>query len=83
MRAGAKPLLVLMTDATCSLMATTFKNSVKSLDTVVGRLHSGDTKIITVDLGDENRMGNTFGFVNHDEHLKYLAYVTCGAHFEY
>ena len=47
-------------------------------------LHSTDTKIITVDLfGDENRVTNTFGYVNHDEHLKYLAYVTCGAHFDY
>lgn len=34
-------------------------------------------------MGDENRVGNTFGFINNDEHLKYLAYVTCGAHFDY
>ena len=39
--------------------------------------------MITVDLGDENLSGNTFGYVNHDEHLKYLAYVTCGAYFNY
>ena len=84
MRPGAKPLLVLMTDATCSLMGRSFNGSSrKTLDSVISRLHSSDTKIITVDLGDENRVANTFGYVNHDEHLKYLAYVTCGAHFDY
>lgn len=82
MRTGAKPLLVLMTDATCSLLGRSTSQS-NTLDTVIQRLHAADTKIITVDLGDENRVGNTFGFVNHDEHLKYLAYVTCGAHFDY
>ena len=80
MRTGAKPLLVLLTDSTNSLMA---RGGGKSLDNAIGRLHAADTKIITVDLGDENKVGNTFGYVNHDEHLKYLAYVTCGAHFNY
>ena len=82
MRTGAKPLLVLMTDATCSLLGRSTSEP-NSLDSAIQRLHSADTKIITIDLGDENRVGNTFGFVNHDEHLKYLAYVTCGAHFDY
>jgi hypothetical protein len=77
---GAKPLLVMMTDATSSLMG---RGSRRNLDTIIGRLHASDTKIITVDLCDENRVANTFGYVNHDEHLKYLAYVTCGAHFDY
>jgi hypothetical protein len=80
MKTDAKPLLVVMTDATTSLMA---RGGKKSLDNIIGRLHSSDTKIITVDLCDENRISNTFGYVNHDEHLKYLAYVTCGAHFNY
>lgn len=84
MRAGAKPLLVVMTDATCSLMGRAFFGGKKNwLDSVISRLHANDTKIITLDLGDENRIANTFGFVNHDEHLKYLAYLTCGAHFDY
>ena len=88
MRTGAKPLLVIMTDATCSLMARSSSSSKSSskrgnLNTVISKLHSTDTKIITVDLGDENRVANTLGYVNHDEHLKYLAYVTCGAHFDY
>ena len=85
MRAGGKPLLVIMTDSATSLMGRAFhkgKHS-SSLDTVIGRLHAADTKIITVDLGNENRVANTFGYVNHDEHLKYLAYVTSGAHFDY
>lgn len=80
MTPGAKPLLVLLTDATNSLMGRSGK---KSLDSVISRLHSGDTRIITIDLCDENRVANTFGYINHDEHLKYLAYVTCGAHFDY
>ncbi len=80
MTPGAKPLLVLLTDATNSLMGRSGK---KSLDSVISRLHSGDTRIITIDLCDENRVGNTFGYINHDEHLKYLAYVTSGAHFDY
>ena len=80
MSVGAKPLLVIFTDATTSLMS---RGGKKSLDSIIGRLHSNDTKIITVDLCDENRVANTFGYVNHDEHLKYLAYVTCGAHFDY
>ena len=79
----AKPLLVLMTDATCSLMARSMLSEKKSLDSVIGRLHASDTKIITIDLGNENRIANTFGYVNHDEHLKYLAYVTCGAYFDF
>ncbi len=53
------------------------------MDAVIGRLHAADTKIITCDLSEENRVADTFGYVNHDEHLKYLAYVTCGAHFDY
>jgi hypothetical protein len=80
MQTGAKSLLVLLTDSTNSLMA---RGGGKSLDTAISKLHAADTKIITVDLGDENKVGNTFGYVNHDEHLKYLAYVTCGAHFNY
>jgi hypothetical protein len=81
MRTGAKPLLVLLTDSKNSLMVR--GSGRESLDTAISRLHAADTKIITVDLGDENKVGNTFGYVNHDEHLKYLAYVTCGAHFDY
>ncbi len=80
MRTGAKPLLILMTDATSSLMA---RGGKKSLDTAIGQLHAADTKIITIDLQDENHVANTFGYVNHDEHLKYLAYVTSGAHFNF
>jgi len=76
MRSGAKPLLVLLTDATCSLKQT-------RLDSVIARLHAADTKVITIDLGEENKVASTFGFVNHDEHLKFLAYVTCGAHFDF
>jgi len=71
-----------MTDATCSLLGRSTSQP-NSLDSTIQKLHAADTKIITVDLGDDNRVGNTFGFVNHDEHLKYLAYVTCGAHFDY
>jgi hypothetical protein len=81
MKEGAKPLLVLMTDGTSSLIGR--GNGKSSLDSVIRKLHSADTKIITIDLGDENRVANAFGYVNHDEHLKYLAYVTCGAHFTY
>lgn len=78
MSAGARPLLVIMTDATTSLMG---RDGKKSFDKIIRTLHANDTKIITVDLCDENRVANTFGYVNHDEHLKYLAYVTFGAHF--
>jgi hypothetical protein len=80
MSPGAKPLLVLMTDATSSLMGRSGK---KNLDTIIGRLHSSDTRIITIDLCNQNKVANTFGYINHNEHLKYLAYVTCGAHFDY
>jgi hypothetical protein len=80
MSTGARPLLVIMTDATTSLMGREGK---KSFDKIIRTLHANDTKIITVDLCDENRVANTFGYVNHDEHLKYLAYVTFGAHFGY
>ena len=80
MKPGAKPLLIILTDSTTSLMG---RSSTGKLDATIQNLHASDTKIITVDMGDENRMGNTFGFINNDEHLKYLAYVTCGAHFDY
>lgn len=53
------------------------------MENIITKLHSSDTKIITIDLGDQNKVANTFGYLNHDEHLKYLAYVTCGAHFDY
>jgi hypothetical protein len=81
MKTGAKPLLVLFTDSTSSLLGR--GSGREGLDNTISRLHAADTKIITVDLGNENKVGNTFGYVNHDEHLKYLAYVTCGAHFDY
>lgn len=69
-----------MTDSTNSLL---FKRSKAKIDPLINRLHAQDTKMITVDLGDENIVGNTFGLINHDEHLKYLAYVTSGAYFSY
>jgi hypothetical protein len=80
MKPEAKPILFLLTDATCSLMGKPISGK---LDSVISKLHINDTKIITIDLGDENRVTNNFGYVNHDEHLKYLAYVSLGAHFEY
>ena len=80
MSTGAKPLLVIMTDSTTSLMG---RDGKKRADKIIRTLHANDTKIITVDLGDENRVANTFGYVNHDEHLKYLACITFGAHFDY
>ena len=80
MKPNAKPLLILMTDSTNSLLG---RPTTGKMDPMIQRLHQSDTKIITVDLGDENKVANSFGFINHDEHLKYLAYVTCGAHFDY
>jgi hypothetical protein len=47
MKTGAKPLLVIMTDSTSSLMA---RGGKYSLNTAIGRLHAADTKIITIDL---------------------------------
>ena len=75
-----KPLLLILTDATSSLMASPFCGK---LDPLIQKLLSNDVKIITVDLGDENKVANTFGYINHNEHLKYLAYLTRGAHFDY
>lgn len=80
MKSDAKPVLFLLTDATCSLLAKPISGK---LDSVIAKLHTQDTKIITIDLGDELKVANNFGYVNHDEHLKYLAYVSLGVHFEY
>jgi hypothetical protein len=49
MKSGTKPLLIVMTDGTCSLMSRFVSGK---LDPVIQRLHASDTKIITVDLGD-------------------------------
>ena len=80
MNSVAKPLLLILTDSTSSLFS---KPLTGTLDPLLQRLHSTDAKIITIDLGDENKAANTYGFINHDEHLKYLAYITRGAHFSY
>ena len=80
MKPDAKPLLILLTDSTNSLLGRPITGK---MDPMIQKIHQQDTKIITVDLGDDNRVANSFGFINHNEHLKYLAYVTCGAHFEY
>ena len=53
------------------------------LDSILTKYQNLDTKIITVDLGSENKSTNNFGYINHDEHLKYLAYFSSGIHFDY
>ena len=80
MNPNSKPLLVLMTDSTNSLLSRSQKGR---LDPLIQRLHQNDTKIITIDLGEDNKVANSFGYVNHMEHLKYLAYVSRGVYFDY
>jgi hypothetical protein len=65
--------LIILTDSNCSLLA---RPPSGKLDSTISKLHTADTKIITIDLNDENPVANSFGYVNHDEHLKYLAYVS-------
>lgn len=50
MKNEAKPILFLMTDSTCSLMN---KHPSGKLDSNIGKLTTSDTKIITIDLSDE------------------------------
>jgi hypothetical protein len=80
MKHEAKPILFILTDSSCSLLA---RSNCGKLEPSIVKLHMNDTKIITIDLGDENKVANSFGYVNNEEHLKYLAYVTLGAHFNY
>ena len=80
MSQNAKPLLILFTDASTSLLGRPLSGR---LDPLVHKLHLTDLKIITVDLADENSLTKKLGLVHHEEHLKYLAYITRGAHFTY
>jgi hypothetical protein len=52
MKEDAKPVLIILTDANCSLFGRTTSGM---LESTIYNLHSTDTKIITIDLGDENK----------------------------
>ena len=80
MKPDAKPILFLLTDSTTSLMQNPITGK---LDQILTNFMTQDTKFFTVDLGSENKSTNNFGYINHDEHLKYLAYVSSGIHFDF
>ena len=46
------------------------------LDASIHRLHLNDTQLISIDLAEENKVCQQFGFVNHENELVYLTSIT-------
>ena len=96
MSQDAKPLLVLFTDCTNSLLHLhDYKSRISSkdqnafieqfgqIDKSIHKLHLSDTRIISIDLQNENKTCNTLGYINHENELDYLTTITQGVHFTY
>ena len=83
MSQDAKPLLVFFTDCANTLIPQTQQRGGMLLDVnfghidkVIHKLHLSDTKIISIDLMNENKTCNTLGYINHENELLYLTQIT-------
>ena len=90
MSQDAKPLLVFFTDCANTLIPQTQQRGGMLLDVnfghidkVIHKLHLSDTKIISIDLMNENKTCNTLGYINHENELLYLTQITQGVNLTY